>query len=289
MTSNGITLPAGYSSCELQYFRSITLGSGDTFRIIAMLDGEEKAQSKLFTSADNNPSGSPGAFTLNSQFDPGGQFGVRLRLVSDGAGVANGVHMDDISLHCYGSPSDDGTEFLNGTSMASPMVAGAAALLLSDDPSLSPSQAKARLLSSVDPVTGLSNLTVSGGRLNAFRALIGDSNPASGGGAPAAGAAAGSTPTSINRRPNTFLRRKPRKTVRTESQEAKVVFRFGSDESGSSFRCRLSKEAYASCPRKLVRYLQPGRYVMKVKAIDGEGAMDSSPAVARFRVKSTDG
>jgi hypothetical protein len=254
-----------------------------------MLDGEEKAQSKLFTAADNSPSGSPGAFALNSQFDAGGQFGVRLRLVSDGDGVANGVHMDDIELHCYGSPSADGTEFLNGTSMASPMVAGAAALLLSDDPSLSPSQVKARLLGSVDPITGLSNLTVSGGRLNAFRALIGDSNPASGGVAPAAGTAAGSTPISVNRRPNTFLRRKPRRTVRTQNEEAKVVFRFGSDESDSSFRCRLSKEAYAPCPRKLVRYLEPGRYVMKAKAVDGEGATDSSPAVARFRVKVVGG
>jgi hypothetical protein len=55
-------------------------------------------------------------------------------------------------------------------------VSGAAALLLSAEPSLSLDLLKARLLSSVDDaeddVTGLTGVSVSGGRLNAYNALV---------------------------------------------------------------------------------------------------------------------
>ena len=292
VTSNPIPLPTGYSSCELRYDRAISLAAGDEFEIAAVLDtaapGSPNAEEIfVFNQANNSGLLLRRSFELNSGFDPGGQFQVRLRLTSNGSAQANGVHMDNIELVCFGSPSDDGTEFLSGTSMASPMVAGAAALLLSDDPSLSPSQVKSRLLGSVDPVAGLANVTVSGGRLDVLRALIGDTNPASGGGPAASPPSGGDASTNV-RRPNTFFRRKPRRKVRTKDAEAKVVFRFASDESGSSFRCRLEDSVYRPCARKVVRYLQPGRYVMKVKAVDSDGEVDSSPAVFRFRVKSVD-
>ena len=64
-----------------------------------------------------------------------------------------------------------GYSSFNGTSMAAPHVAGVASLLLSQNPNLTPTQLKDRLLSTVDPVTGLEGKTVSGGRLNAHRAL----------------------------------------------------------------------------------------------------------------------
>jgi subtilisin family serine protease len=59
-----------------------------------------------------------------------------------------------------------------GSSMAVPHVAGAAALMLSLSPSLSVAQLKSKILSSVDPVPALAGKTVSGGRLNLYKALF---------------------------------------------------------------------------------------------------------------------
>ena len=64
-----------------------------------------------------------------------------------------------------------GYRLLNGTSMATPHVSGAAALLLSVDPSLPPDELKSILMASVDPIAALNGITVSGGRLNVNAAL----------------------------------------------------------------------------------------------------------------------
>ena len=63
---------------------------------------------------------------------------------------------------------------LDGTSMASPHVAGAAALLLAYHPNFSYAQLKARLLSSADAIANLKNKVKTGGRLNVYRALNGN-------------------------------------------------------------------------------------------------------------------
>lgn len=63
------------------------------------------------------------------------------------------------------------TATLSGTSMASPVVAGVAGLLLASNGSLSLTALRNGILSSVDPVPALSGRTVTGGRVNAFRAL----------------------------------------------------------------------------------------------------------------------
>ena len=64
--------------------------------------------------------------------------------------------------------------YFDGTSMASPHVAGVAALLLSEFPGLSPQEVKDRILATVDPIAALEGITVSEGRLNAFNALLSD-------------------------------------------------------------------------------------------------------------------
>ncbi len=60
---------------------------------------------------------------------------------------------------------------LSGTSMATPAVAGAAALLLSNQPSLTVAQLRQALLSTVTPMSSLQGITVTGGRLNVAAAL----------------------------------------------------------------------------------------------------------------------
>ncbi len=64
---------------------------------------------------------------------------------------------------------DGGYSSFSGTSMASPHVAGAAALALAVDPTLTVSQLRTGLLGTVDAVGGLSGKTVTGGRLNVGR------------------------------------------------------------------------------------------------------------------------
>jgi large repetitive protein len=72
------------------------------------------------------------------------------------------VYMNDIGYY-------QNFDFAVGTSLAAPMVAGVAALLLSIDPSLTPDEVKALLCENVDPYN--STLYIGTGRLNAQKAL----------------------------------------------------------------------------------------------------------------------
>lgn len=59
----------------------------------------------------------------------------------------------------------------SGTSMAAPQVSGEAALILSKEPNLSVEKLKARILKSVDKIESLNGKVMSGGRINAAKAL----------------------------------------------------------------------------------------------------------------------
>lgn len=70
---------------------------------------------------------------------------------------------------CCSDPS--GYMLLSGTSMATPHVSGAAALLLAQDPGRSATGIKGLLMGTVDPVAALTGKTVTGGRLNIYNAM----------------------------------------------------------------------------------------------------------------------
>ncbi len=65
----------------------------------------------------------------------------------------------------------------SGTSMASPHVTGAAALLWSQNPTWTAQQVKNTLMNTGDPLASLAGKTVSGKRLNVFNALAGTALP----------------------------------------------------------------------------------------------------------------
>ena len=73
---------------------------------------------------------------------------------------------------------NNGYASLQGTSMATPHVAGVAGLLFSQFPAWTHLQVKERLLSSVDVSSGLQGKILTGGRVNAHRALTATATPA---------------------------------------------------------------------------------------------------------------
>lgn len=81
-------------------------------------------------------------------------------LAAPGAGI----------LSTYNS-STTATQSLSGTSMATPHVTGAVALLAAYNPGLSVASLKATILNTVDPLAAWTSLVKTGGRLNVDRAL----------------------------------------------------------------------------------------------------------------------
>ncbi|MBI4842746.1 MAG: S8 family serine peptidase [Nitrospirae bacterium] len=90
----------------------------------------------------------------------------------------DGVYVDNVKLVTR-DIIISGYDYANysGTSMATPHVSGAAGLILSNSPSLTNLQVKSKILNNADAVPGLSGKVLTGGRLNAYRALAGSAPP----------------------------------------------------------------------------------------------------------------
>jgi hypothetical protein len=61
---------------------------------------------------------------------------------------------------------------MDGTSMATPVVAGVAALMFAEAPELTGYQVKTLITGSIDPVGGLSGKVGTGGRVNAYQSIL---------------------------------------------------------------------------------------------------------------------
>ena len=83
----------------------------------------------------------------------------------------NTVHLGAPGVYILSTVLNNRYAYYSGTSMATPHVAGVAALLLAYNPSMSLSELKTRLIWTGDPVDSLSSRTITGRRLNAYNAL----------------------------------------------------------------------------------------------------------------------
>jgi subtilisin family serine protease len=59
----------------------------------------------------------------------------------------------------------------SGTSMATPVVSGVAALIVAEHPRMSVDDLRKKLLASTDPIVALKGKTVTGGRINAAKSV----------------------------------------------------------------------------------------------------------------------
>ena len=104
---------------------------------------------------------------LNPPYDNQASVYLRWRLAT-GSQTADGVYIDEVVVRCRRVSYAAGNEFANpsGTSMASPHVAGAAALAFAKIPGASVAAVKDAILEGVDQKPALSGLVATGGRLN---------------------------------------------------------------------------------------------------------------------------
>jgi subtilisin family serine protease len=105
-----------------------------------------------------------------------------LRFTSDGSIQADGAYVEDINIACRSNVYDDviagedaadegSYTAISGTSMASPHVAGVAALVRAVDPGAPPSQVVQALKNGAKPVPGMQGATVTGGAVDAVASM----------------------------------------------------------------------------------------------------------------------
>jgi subtilisin family serine protease len=278
-----------------------------------------------FVAFDGVSPGYPSSFEREeasiSQLDGRSNVHPIFGVLSDASEQFDGAYVDDVRLICrdetyvnaitsvsqYDQPDAGNYVEFNGTSMATPHVSGVAALVGAAAPAASATQVAEAILggTSALPVVNTAKPTVTFGVADACQAIavatggdVATNCPSSTASVvpppPLAPAPVGATPPTNEPgispsldgiAPNTSFLSHPPKIVRTSRRRVKLMFRFGSDESGVSFLCQIDGAAFHACDSRFVRRFKLGRHVVRVRARDAAGNIDDTPAVYRFAVK----
>ena len=246
--------------CTVGFGRSVDLAEGDELRV-GVYHSTGGDQYYGYTEDDNSAFAGE---TLDYPTPTGtGDLGIYLQLISaNDATQADGVHVSRVALDCGETPGPHDFGFKNGTSMASPQVAGAAGLLVSRNPGASTTEIRDALLGSVDANGDLAGITTTGGRLNigtAMSRMPADTSITSG---PAEGEEIGT---------------------------ATPSFGISSNDSAAGFQCSVDGGDFAACGSEgsaNVGPLTPGAHALAVRSVDPRGNADTTPATRSFAVES---
>jgi subtilisin family serine protease/opacity protein-like surface antigen len=151
--------------------------AGVLFVAAAGNDGKNDDDHPVFPAGYDIPNViSVAASDPNDRLSPYSNFGQKsVDIAAPGDCILSTTPVGDFSLRgsvsCPGVPIGGTLGYLSGTSVATPLVSGTAALLLAEDPSLSAPEVKSRIMLTADPRSNLSGRVASGGRLNTRKAL----------------------------------------------------------------------------------------------------------------------
>lgn len=168
MTANSIRLP-DVSDIKLVYKVKLNVHSGDGFFPFISLDGVTVLPENYLPGYSGYTSDFvEKVLDISNWADQDVWIGFNLYDMTQDGNQGAGVWVDDVKIEYL-----DGSDYvsLNGTSMATPHVSGLAGLIKAASPGLTNLEIKHAILNSVDAVPDLSDKVLTGGRINAFKAL----------------------------------------------------------------------------------------------------------------------
>lgn len=160
-----------------------TSGSGDRLYVEASTDGS--TWDTLWIGLDDGPvaavTGTIGSSQLAvidlKAYDGKGSVYMRFRFVSDDSGTADGYLIDNLAVTCADTTHGaDAYQYYSGTSMSAAYASGAAALIMAQKPTLTPTEVRLVIESTVDRKAALTGYVATGGRINLYSALVSMAN-----------------------------------------------------------------------------------------------------------------
>ena len=154
---------------------SMSFNADDSNNTNIMLDAVNYAYSKgvFLCAAAGNENTSKGGYPAEYDNVTAVGWTNQKDKAHDGSNYGDWVDIAAPGTHIYSTDTLQDAlgeyYFWDGTSAATPIVAGVAALLLSKDPSLTPDEVKSLLCNNVDPYSG--DKYIGTGRVNAYKAL----------------------------------------------------------------------------------------------------------------------